>query len=310
MGQPLIELQDVVVERKLDPTGPFGLWGARPVRALDGISLRLARGETLGLMGGSGAGKSTLAETVTFRLQPTRGQVLVEGQSVGRVRGGERRRLLRRFALIRQDARESLQMEQTVDRQFKEWLSQAGLPDPAGRVARALEQVELPAAFLDRTPAQMSGGEQQRLAMARALATSPVLLAADEPVSGVDPLLQQELLALLERTGRRENLACLLISQEPRVIRRLAHRVAVMDAGQLYELGTAERLFSEARHPYSRLLLGLDPGLLPAEAETAGRRLTGCPFAAHCPVALERCRTERPVMREVAPGQAAACHAL
>lgn len=309
MSEAVIELQNIVVLRYTDPTGFLGLWGAKPVRALDGVSLTLRRGETLGVMGGSGAGKSTLAEAATLRRPIGRGRILFEGRDAARFSGDERRKAQRRLQFIRQDARESLEMERTVHKQLRDDLRQAGLPDPDARLARALEQVELnPSEFLERTPATMSGGQQQRLAIARALAMNPVMVAADEPVSGVDPVLRQSLLALFQRVQKQQNLAYLVISQDPQVIGRLAHRVAVIHSGRLYEVGSAERIFGEAKHPYSRLFLGLEPGELPAEEDMVGQVLQGCPWAGRCPQAGDRCRREFPALREVAPGQAVACH--
>lgn len=311
MSTTLLELQQVVVLRHTEPTGLFGLWGAKPVRALDGVSLTLNRGETLGVMGGSGGGKTTLAETATMRRSIDRGRILFEGRDVSRAGGDERRRLQRRLQIVAQDARETLELDRPVRKQMLDQMRRYELPDPEARLTRALEQVELdPAVFLERTPAEMSGGQQQRLAIARALALNPLLIAADEPVSGVDPHLRQELMGLLERVQRQQNLAYLLISQDPRVIRRLAHRTAVLDAGRLYEVAPTGQLLEGAKHPYSRLFLGLDAGRLPAEEDMVGRFVAGCPFAGHCPVATERCRTEAPALREAAPGHAVACHAV
>ncbi|HYG59174.1 MAG TPA: ATP-binding cassette domain-containing protein [Symbiobacteriaceae bacterium] len=308
MNTTLLELQNAVVLRHTEPAGFFGLWGAKPVRAVDGVSLALRRGETLGLMGGSGAGKTTLAEAATLRRLPDRGKVILEGNDVSKVKGGERTRLLRRLQMIRQDARESLDMDRTVRKQLVDRLQQAGIPDGEARVRRALVQVELGDEFLGRTPGEMSGGQQQRLAIARALMTGPVLVAADEPVSGVDPRLQREMLAMMERVQREQNLTYLLISHDRRTIRRLAHRVAVMDAGRLYEVGPSDAVFGEAKHPYSRVFLGPADGAMPPEEDMVGRVIAGCPWARSCPLATERCRTAAPVLREVAADHLVACH--
>lgn len=311
MNHTLLELQNIMVLRHTEPTGLFGLWGAKPVRALDGVSLTLRRGETLGVMGGSGAGKSTLAEAATLRRPIERGRILLEGQEASRLSGDEKRKAQRRLQLVRQDARESLEMDQTVQKQLRHELRQAGLPDPDARLTRALEQVELnPPEFLERTPGQMSGGQQQRLAIARALAMNPLMVGLDEPVSGVDPQLRQGLLGLFQRVQKQQNLAYMVISQDPQVISKLSHQVAVMHSGRLYEVGPAERILGEARHPYSRLFLGLEDGDLPPEEDTAGQVFAGCPWVANCPAASEQCRREVPQLREVAPGQLAACHAL
>ncbi|HLN63925.1 MAG TPA: ABC transporter ATP-binding protein [Symbiobacteriaceae bacterium] len=308
MNDTLVELQNVLVLRHTDPTGLFGLWGAKPVRALDGVSLTLRRGETLGIMGGAGGGKTTLAETVTMRRQPDRGRILFEGKDVTKAGGNDRKKLQRRLQMIRQDARESLEMDRTVRKQLEERMREYGLPDAEGRMRRAITAVELPEEFLDRTPVEMSGGQQQRVAIARALALGPILVAADEPVSGVDPQLQRDLLNMLDQVQKQQNLAYLLISHERRTISRLAHRVAVLDRGHLYELSATERVFSEAKHPYSRLFLGIERGELPFEEDLTGRTFTGCPFAEHCPAATERCRAAKPALREVAEGHFVACH--
>ncbi len=311
MSETLLELQSITILRYTEPTGLFGLWGAKPVRALDGVSVTLRRGETLGIMGGSGAGKSTLAEAATLRRPIERGRILMDGQDASRFSGDEKRKAQRRLQLIRQDARESLEMDQKVVKQLRDDLRQAGLPDPDARLTRALEQVELnPSEFLERTPKEMSGGQQQRLAIARALAMNPVMVAADEPVSGVDPQLRQGLLALFRKVQKQQNLAYMVISQDVQVISKLAHQVAVLHSGRLYEVGPVERILGEARHPYSRLFLGLETGELPPEEDAAGQVFAGCPFAANCALASDRCRREAPALREVAPGQQAACHAL
>lgn len=310
MSDTLLELQHVVSLRHTDPTGLFGLWGAKPVRALDGVSLTLRRGETLGIMGGAGGGKTTLAEVATLRRQADRGKVLLEGRDVTKVGGSERTRLIRRLQMIRQDARESLDMEKSVRKQLTDKMKESGIGEGEARIRRALEQVELPAEFMERTPREMSGGQQQRIAIARALSLNPIMIAADEPVSGVDPHLQRDLLNLLEKVQQQQNLAYLIISQERRTIKRLAHRVGILDAGRLYEVGPADKLFAEARHPYTRLFLGLEQGDLPFEEDRAGRTIAGCPFAGHCPAAADRCRTEAPALREMGPGHHAACHVI
>lgn len=305
MSGTLLELRDVVVLHRTDPTGPFGLWGAKPVRAVDGVSLSIAGGETLGLMGGSGAGKTTLAEAATLRRPVERGGMFIEGQDVRRL---DRQRARRRLQMVRQDARDSLEMAQTARKQLLELMRTCGLPDGEARVTAALERVGLPPGeFLGRTPQQMSGGQQQRLAIARALAVNPQLIALDEPVSGVDPQLQAELLRLLAEVQRQQGTAYLLISQDVRVISRLSHRVGVMHSGRLLELGPAEQVLAEPRHPFSQRFLGRSADPLPPEEDAAGRVLQGCPWAPHCPAATERCRKERPPMREVAPGHLVAC---
>lgn len=308
MSEPVLKLDEIVVLRRTDPTGPFGLWGARPVRAVDGVSLTVDREETLGLMGGSGAGKTTLAQAATLRLPLHRGNLLMLGEDVRRL---DRKRARRRLQLVPQDPRESLDMDRRVDEQLDQLVRAYELPDGGARIRRALERVGLPPEqFLKRTPRQMSGGEQQRLAIAQALVLNPLLVALDEPVSGVDPRLREELLDLLADVQREQGVAYLLISQDLRVIGRLARRVAIMHLGRICEVGPTEQVLMNPRHPYSRRFLGKEEGALPPDENTAGRVFAGCPWAPHCPHAVERCTRERPAEREVAPGHLAACHVL
>lgn len=309
MSEALLELQNLVVLRHTEPTGLFGLWGARPIRALDGVNLALQRGETLAITGGSGGGKTTLAEAATLRRPLDRGRILVQGKEVTKLKGDERRKLQRRLQIIRQDARESLEMERTVRKQLQELLRQHSIPVDESRMAHALERVGLPSAFLDRIPQAMSGGEQQRVAIAKALLLNPLLVAADEPLSGVDPRLKEELMKLLEEAQRESNLGYLFISQDLPTIGRMADRVAVMHQGRLYESGPAERMLSDALHPYSRFFLGQDRNQsAPPEEDMAGRTIVGCPWAGECPLATERCRQESPALRPVGPAHAVACH--
>lgn len=308
MSDTLLQLEDVVIQHRLDPTGFLGLWGARPVRAVNGVSLALKKGESLGLMGGSGAGKTTLAEAATLRRPVERGRILFQGEDVRKL---DRKRIMRRLQMVRQDAREALEMEKPVRKQLLDKIKEYGLPDGESRINQSLEQVGLdPAIFLERTPVEMSGGQQQRLAIARALVLNPLMVALDEPVSGVDPHLQAELLKLFDRVQRHHGLAYLLISQDAKVVSRLAHRVAVMHAGHLLELGPTERVLDEPVHPYSRLFYGKEGATLPPEEEMAGRTFQGCPWAAHCPAVSERCHKEMPVLRERGAGHAVACHAV
>jgi peptide/nickel transport system ATP-binding protein len=310
MNETLLTLQQVMVLRHTDPTGLFGLWGQKPVRALDGVSLTIQKGETLGVIGGSGGGKTTLAEVVTLRRPIDRGQILVNGQDVTKLRGDAKRRLQRRLRLIPQNPTDALQIEQTVAKQLTDLLKRNEIPDPEGRIRKALAQVELGEEFLQRTPQEMSGGQQQRLAIARVLMLNPLLIAADEPLSGVDPRLQVELGNLLKRLQREQGFGMLLISQDLRVLSRLADRIAVLHAGRLYEVADKEAILGAPRHPYSRRFLGQEPGAMPAEEDMAGKVYLGCPWQAHCPSATDLCRKQVPALMEVAPGHRVACHHL
>jgi peptide/nickel transport system ATP-binding protein len=307
MTEIYMSLEQVLVLRHTDPTGLFGLWGQKAVRALDGVSLTLQKGETLGIIGGSGGGKTTLAEVVTLRRPIDRGRIIVNGQDVSKLRGDEKKKLQKRLRLIPQNPTDALKMEESVERQLTELLKRNEIPDPAGRIRKALAQVELNDSFLGRTPQEMSGGQQQRLAIARALMLNPHLIAADEPLSGVDPRLQTELGALLKRLQQEQGFAMLLISQDLRVLSRLADRVAVLHAGHLFEVAPKDLALGAARHPYSRRFLG-QGAPLPAEEDLAGKVYQGCPWAPHCESATTACTKERPPLAAVASGHLVACH--
>jgi ABC-type glutathione transport system ATPase component len=306
MSEALLTLQQVVVLRHTEPSGLFGLWGKKPVRALDGLSLTLQKGGTVGIVGGSGGGKSTLAEVVTLRRPIDRGRILFNGQDVSKLKGDEKRRLQKRLRLIPQNPTEVLKMEETVERQLTELLKRNEIPDPACRIAKALAQVELDSSFLSRTPREMSGGQQQRLAIARALMLNPLVIAADEPLAGVDPRLQGELSNLLKRLQQEQGFAMLLISQDMRLLARMADRVAVLHAGHLYEAGPTEQVLGASRHPYSRRFLG-QGAPMPPEEDMAGKVYQGCPWAPYCEHASPACAT-KPTLAEVAPGHQVACH--
>lgn len=304
--ESLMTLQQVLVLRHTEPSGLFGIWGKKPVRALDGLSLTLQKGETLGIIGGSGGGKSTLAEVVTLRRPIDRGRILFNGEDVSKLKGDEKRRLQKRLRLIPQNPTESLNMEETVQKQLTELLKRNEIPDPASRISKALGQVELDDSFLGRTPREMSGGQQQRLALARALMLNPLVIAADEPLSGVDPRLQTELIGLLKRLQHEQGFALLMISQDLRVLSRLADRVAVLHAGHLYEMGPKDLVLGESRHPYSRSFLGLGAPM-PPEEDMVGKVYQGCPWAPYCESASTACAT-KPALVEVGAGHQVACH--
>ncbi|HLO02379.1 MAG TPA: ATP-binding cassette domain-containing protein [Symbiobacteriaceae bacterium] len=306
MSEALVTLQQVVVLRHTEPSGLFGMWGKKPVRALDGLSITLNPGETLGIIGGSGGGKSTLAEVVTLRRPIDRGRILFNGKDVSKLKGDEKKRLQKRLRIIPQNPTESLKMEETVGKQLTELLKRNEIPDPAGRIAKALAQVELDNSFLGRTPREMSGGQQQRLALARALMLNPQVIAADEPLAGVDPRLQEELIKLLKRLQQEQGFALLLISQDLRLLSRMADRVAVLHAGHLYEVGPKAQVLGDSRHPYSRRFLGLGAPM-PAEEDMVGKVYQGCPWAPHCQSASAACAT-KPTLVEVGSGHQVACH--
>ncbi len=297
-----------------------GLFGQTEgfVQALAGVSLSVAQGETLGVVGESGCGKSTLARCVVGLERPTSGSVRLGGRDLTE---WSRRELSREVQMVFQDPFSSLNPRWTIGATVAEPLAIHGLGSRAERRDKAselLRLVGLSPEHLRRYPHEFSGGQRQRVAIARALALSPTLLVCDEPVSALDVSIRAQVLNLLADLREKLSLTCLFISHDLSVVGHLCHRVAVMYLGRVVELAPRETLFRAPAHPYAQALLSAVP-LPDPEARRERVVLTGdlpsptapppgCPFHPRCPKVMERCRTEAPAWREVAPGQGAACH--
>ncbi|MCG3176391.1 MAG: putative ABC transporter ATP-binding protein [Candidatus Omnitrophica bacterium] len=228
------------------------------VRVLSGVSFRLERGRTLGILGESGSGKSTLVRLLLGLLEPHAGKVLYEGVDPSELRGRERRAWRRRVQAVFQDPAGSLDPRLSVESSLAEPLRVQGWRDRRvirERVEEALDAVELTRAYLSRRPHQMSGGECQRVAIARALVLQPELIVLDEPVSSLDLVVQAQVLNLLLRLQLDKGLSYILVSHDLKVIRHLAHDVLVLRAGQVCEAGPCEQVFGQPTHPYTRLLI-------------------------------------------------------
>jgi peptide/nickel transport system ATP-binding protein len=312
-GEPLLEVNDLVVEYPV---------GARIVHAVSGVSLQIDRGETLGLVGESGCGKSTLGRAVLQLRRPTSGRVLFDGQDLTAMQGDALRLMRRRVQLIFQDPIASLNPRRKIGDIVAEPLVISGVKDPAKRkelVYEVLSAVGLdPALVAGRLPHEFSGGQCQRICIARALILNPEFIVCDEPVSALDVSIRAQILNLLEEMKARFGLTLLFIAHDLAVVKAVSDRVAVMYLGRLCEVGPSEQLFASPAHPYTALLIEAipvpDPDVRPTETVPVGEPPSpiappsGCRFRTRCPRADQRCSDEIPELRAVAPGQLVACH--
>ncbi|MQA25791.1 MAG: ATP-binding cassette domain-containing protein [Micromonosporaceae bacterium] len=312
--EPMIEVVDLVKHYRA---------GHGVVRAVDGVSFRVARGETLGVVGESGCGKSTTAKLLVRLEEPTAGEIRLAGEEISRLRGRRLRALRRRIQLVFQDPDASLNPRLTAADALTEVLAVHRLADGAGgraRVGELLEMVGLPASAGGRYPHQMSGGQRQRVGIARALAVSPEVLVLDEPVSALDVSVRAEVINLLARLRDELALTYVFISHDLGMVRHLSDRIAVMYLGRLAELGDWRAVSDAPLHPYTRSLQEAVPAADP-EAESRREAVPlrgeppdpsapppGCRFHTRCPLAEQLCREESPALMELRPGQFVACH--
>ncbi|MDR2849499.1 MAG: ATP-binding cassette domain-containing protein [Verrucomicrobiota bacterium] len=274
------------------------------VRAVDGVDMTLRRGETLGIVGESGCGKSTLARTVLQLEKPRAGTIRVNGADIATLRGAARLAYRRAVQVVFQDPHASLNPRHTVLDILTEAMLVHGLATHANRreaAIRLLADVGMPGDILDRYPHAFSGGQRQRLCIARALALDPELLICDEAVSALDLSVRAQVLNLLQDIQAKRGLAYLFITHDIGVVQHIADRIAVMYLGKIVETGPAETVLDSPAHPYTQLLLRAVPKIgVPLPEETGSpeadrsRPRQGCPFAPRCPLADEKCRAEAP----------------
>jgi oligopeptide/dipeptide ABC transporter ATP-binding protein len=319
VAPPLVEVRDVV---KHFPVGG-GLFGRGrlAVRAVDGVSLTIRAGETLGLVGESGCGKSTLGRLVLRLLEPTAGDVRFEDRSLLRLSARELRAMRRRMQIVFQDPYGSLNPRMRVGSIVGEGLAIHRIgtrAERARRVAELLDLVGLPADAAHRHPHEFSGGQRQRIGIARALAVEPRFIVADEAVSALDVSIQAQILNLLGELKQRLGLTLLFISHDLRVVEHLSDRVAIMYLGRIVEQGPRDEVYGNAPHPYTRALLSAVPVpdprrrsarvALPGDAPSPLAPPAGCPFHPRCPFAEPRCRETVPPLELGRKGHAVACH--
>jgi len=320
MNSPLLEVQDLSVHYRL--RSGLRLRSPGSVRAVDGVRFTIEAGETVGLVGESGCGKTTLGRACVRLVEPTAGRIFFEGEELTGQSGRVLRARRRGFQMIFQDALGSLNPRRTAGAAIAEALELHRLGgDAAGRRRRVdelLEAVGLSAGYAERYPHELSGGQRQRIGIARALAVEPRLIVADEPVSALDVSVQAQIVNLLQDLQRDRSLAYLFITHDLAVVEHLSRRVLVMYLGRIVESAPAAALLRHPRHPYTEALISAVPVvnpdskrprlILPGDPPSPVHPPSGCPFHPRCPRVEARCRYDPPVLRELAPGHAAACH--
>jgi len=292
----------------------------RPVRAVDGVTFEIARGEVLGLVGESGSGKSTIGRSVVRLIEPTAGEIRYAGTDLVPLRARALRPFRRRLQIIFQDPYASLNTRRRVSDTVGEALATHGLHTGsarAARIAELLSLVGLAPEHAERFPHEFSGGQRQRIGIARALAVEPEFIVADEPVSALDVSIQAQVLNLLSDLRERFDLTMLFISHDLDVVEYMCDRIVVLYLGKVMEVAPAPTLYRSPQHPYTQALLAASPRPDPKARRT--RRLlqgdipspidppSGCVFRTRCPFALPACAHDVPALREVAPGHFKAC---
>src|SRR5882762_7905470 len=315
-SEPLLAIRDLKVHFDLH-TGRKGL-----VKAVDGVTIDIYKGETLGLVGESGCGKSTLGRAILRLTEPTSGQVFYRDRDLAHLSSRQMRAERRHLQVIFQDPYASLNPRMTVGQIVGEPLATFHLArgrEAERRVQELMETVGLSKRFIKRYPHEFSGGQRQRIGIARALAVDPDFIVADEPISALDVSIQAQIMNLLEKLQRQKNLTYLFISHDLRAIRHVSDRVAVMYLGKLVEIADARTIYDEPLMPYTKALISAVPVPDP-QVEASRQRIVlegdvpspinppaGCRFHTRCPYAIEACREVVPPLVEIKPAHFAAC---
>ena len=318
----LVRIDNLKVHFSAGSTGFLGLGAKLKVLAVDGVSFAIKRGETLGLVGESGCGKSTLGRAMLLLYRPTTGSIYFRGVDLGRVKGEELRSLRRHMQIIFQDPLSSLNPRMTVGNTIGEPIREHGLASGnqvRQRVEDLLKTVGLNPSFVNRYPHEFSGGQQQRIGVARAISLNPEFIICDEPVSALDISIQAQIINLLEDLQGQLGLTYLFISHDLRVVRHTSDRVAVMYLGKIVELADTDELYENPLHPYTKALLSAAPDIdfqaarrrsrvkLEGEVPSPINPPSGCRFRTRCPLSGEGCAEEVPELISKTPNHQVAC---
>jgi oligopeptide transport system ATP-binding protein len=318
---PLVSVVDLKVHFSVDGRSLFG-GSDQVVRAVDGVTLDIYKGETFGLVGESGCGKSTLGRAILRLVEPTSGHVLFNGRELTRLSTSAMREQRRHLQVIFQDPYASLNPRMTVSQIIGEPIDTFALASgrtKRDRVEELMRLVGLSPRFLKRYPHEFSGGQRQRIGIARALAVDPDFIVADEPISALDVSIQAQIMNLLDRLKQEKDLTYLFISHDLRAIRHVSDRVAVMYLGRIVELSDAKAVYVDPLMPYTKALISAVPVPDP-KVEATRRRIvlqgdvpspinppTGCRFRTRCPYAIETCAEVEPKLVQIKPNHLAAC---
>ena len=321
---PLLQVDGLV--KHFPVRGPMFSRQIRRVQAVDGVTFDLAAGETLGLVGESGCGKSTTGKVILRLIDPTAGSIKLDGVDITRLDRAAMHPLRRRLQVIFQDPYASLNPRMTAGNIVEEPLRNYAIGTSAERIERVAQlfaRVGLRRDQMRQYPNEFSGGQRQRLGIARALAVEPKVIVCDEPVSALDVSVQAQVINLLMDLQAEFGLSYLFIAHDLAVVEHISHRVAVMYLGRIVEIAPRHALFTRPLHPYTEALMSAVPVPDPEAIADGSRRQriilkgdvpspidppSGCRFHTRCPIAVERCKMESPVLREVAKGQQVACH--